>query len=83
MSKTKVVIRKLGQHRAWGLAHLKKNKIEIDPKITGYRFLLYMLHEHFHIKHPEWSESRIEKESSKTARFLWDNGFRWVDLSVK
>jgi len=81
--KTKVVIRKLGQHRAWGMAHYIDNKIEIDTKITGYRYLLYMLHEHFHLKHPDWSETKVEQESRKTARFLWDNGFRWVDLSIK
>ena len=81
--KTKVVIRKLGKERAWGLAHLGDNKIEIDPKINGYRYLLYMLHEHYHLKHNDWSETKIVKESRKTARFLWDNGFRWTDLKTK
>lgn len=83
MSKTKVVIRKLGKERAWGMAHLGDNKIEIDHKISGYRFLLYMLHEHFHLKHPDWSETKVIEESRKTAIFLWDNNFRWVDLSKK
>ena len=57
--KTKVVIRKLGKERAWGLAHSDDNLIEIDPKISGYRYLLYLLHEHFHLKHPDWSETKV------------------------
>lgn len=83
MKPTKVIIRKLGKERAHGIAHIGDNKIEIDHKISGYRFLLYMLHEHYHLKHNEWSETKVIMESRKTARFLWENGFRWVDLSVK
>jgi len=79
----KVVHRKLGKEKAWGLADSDKNTIEIDERLTGYRYLLYLLHEHFHIKHPDWSETKIRKESSKTARFLWNMGFRWVDQTRK
>ena len=75
----KIVHRKLGKEQAYGLAHIDENKLEIDERLTGYRYLLYLLHEHFHLKHPDWSETKVRKESSKTARFLWDLGFRWVD----
>lgn len=77
---TKVVHRKLGKEQAWGLAHIGKNKIEVDERLDTYRYLLYMLHEHFHIRHPEWSETKIKKESGATAKFLWQNNFRWCDL---
>jgi len=70
--------KKLGRQNAWGLA--SGNKIEIDERLRTYRYLLYMLHEHFHLKHPDWSETKVRKESSITARFLWENNFRWVDL---
>lgn len=76
----KVVIRKLGREQAAGLAHPDTNKIEIDAKLHGYRYLLTLLHEHFHLKHPDWSETKVEKESSKTARFLWKQQFRYVEL---
>lgn len=79
----KVIHRKLGKEKAWGLADSDKNTIEIDERLTGYRYLLYSLHEHYHLKHPDWSETKVRKESSKTARFLWDLGFRWVDQSKK
>lgn len=76
----KVEHRKLGREKALGLAWDDKNKIELDVRLSGYRYLLTALHEHFHLKHPDWSETRVNKESSKTARFLWKLGFRWVEL---
>jgi hypothetical protein len=75
-----VVHRKLGKEQAYGIAYTDENKMEIDERLRGYRYLLYLLHEHFHLKHPDWSESKVRKESSKTARFLWQMGFRLVEL---
>jgi hypothetical protein len=54
--------------------------MEIDERLRGYRYMLYLLHEHFHLKHPDWSESKVVKESRKTARFMWQMGFRYVEL---
>lgn len=76
----KVIHRKLGKERAYGLAHMTENTIELEETLVGYRYLLYALHEHFHLKHPDWSETKVRQESSKTARFLWNLGFRLVDL---
>lgn len=80
MKDHKVIIRKLGREKAWGLANTDGNTIELDSSLKGYRYLLYLLHEHFHLKHPDWSETKVIKESRLTARFLWLNGFRWVDV---
>ena len=76
----KLIHRKLGKERAYGIAHEDENLIELDINLTGYRYMLYALHEHFHLKHPDWSETKVRKESSKTARFMWDMGFRLVEL---
>jgi len=76
----KIVHRKLGREQAWGQASEQENLIEIDIRLSGYRYMLYLLHEHFHLKHPDWSETKVRKESSKTARFLWELGFRLVEL---
>lgn len=78
-----IVHRKLGKERAYGIAYTEENKMEIDPRLKGYRYLLYLLHEHFHLKHPDWSETKVRKESSKTAMFLWGLGFRKVDNAPK
>ena len=79
----KVIHRKLGKEQAWGQVDIENNTIEIDERLTGYRYFLILLHEHFHLKHPDWSETKVVKESRKTARFLWDMGFRWVDQTKK
>ena len=76
----KIIHRKLGKERAYGQATEEDNLIEIDERLKGYRYLLYLLHEHFHLKHPDWSETKVIKESSKTARFLWELNFRWVEI---
>jgi hypothetical protein len=76
----RVIHKKLGKEQAYGIAYTDENKLEIDERLQGYRYLLYLLHEHFHLKHPDWSETKVRKESSKTARFLWKMNFRWVDL---
>jgi hypothetical protein len=75
-----VVHRKLGKERAYGIAYTEENTMEIDIRLKGYRYMLYLLHEHFHLKHPDWSESKVVKESRKTARFMWQMGFRYVEL---
>ena len=76
----KVIPKKLGKEQAYGIAYTDKNKLEIDERLRGYRYLLYLLHEHFHLKHPDWSETKVRKESSKTARFIWNMNFRLVEL---
>ena len=75
-----VVHRKLGKERAYGIAYTEENTMEIDIRLKGYRYMLYLLHEHFHLKHPDWSESKVVKESRKTARFMWQMGFRLTEL---
>lgn len=77
---TKVIHRKLGKERVWGLAHIGVNKIEIDERVTTYRYMLLMLHEQLHLIFPDWSETKIKKTASKLAKFLWQNKFRWVDI---
>lgn len=77
--KIKVIYKKLGRERAWGQAHLGDNTVELDERLKGYRHLLYAVHEYEHILHPDWSETRVKKESSKIAKFLWQIGFRNKD----
>ena len=74
----KVVHRKLGQEKAWGLAHLDFNKIELDVSLKGYRHLLDLIHESLHIIHPDWSETKVVKVSRKMAKLLWEQNNRRV-----
>lgn len=78
--KTKVIHRPLGKERAYGIAHIEANKIEIDTRIKTRKYLEILLHEKIHLMHPEWSETAVIKESKELSRFLWDNHYRWVEL---
>ncbi len=37
MNSSKVIHRKLGRHKAWGLASDEKRTIELDTRLKGYR----------------------------------------------
>jgi hypothetical protein len=77
---TKVVYRNLGKEKAWGIAHIGNNKIEIDPRLSGRKHIEILLHEKIHLQNPEWSETKVLKQSKDLAKFLWQNQIRWVDL---
>ncbi len=79
--KTKVVHRKLGKEKAYGMAHIEANKIEIDSRLKTKKYLEILLHEKLHILHPDWSETAVIKESKALAGFIWDNHYRWVELA--
>jgi len=66
----KIIHRKLGREKVWGLAH-SDGIIELDERLRGYKYLLYLIHEFMHLRHPEWSERRVRSESTKMARVIW------------
>lgn len=66
----KIIHRKLGRERVWGFAH-SDGVIELDERLRGYKYLLYLIHEFMHLRHPEWSERRVRSESTKMARVIW------------
>ena len=76
--KIKVVHRKLGNEKAWGLA--SGNLVELDIRLKGRRHLLYLLHEALHIIHPEWSETKVVKVSRILCKVLWEQKYRKTDL---
>ena len=78
--KTKVVHKKLGREQAFGQATIEHNKIEIDERLTTYRYLLILTHEKLHILFPDWSETKVRQVASQLSKFYWHNNFRWVDL---
>lgn len=75
----KVINRKLGQERAFGLAHIDFSTIELDSRLKGYRHLLYLIHESLHIIHPEWSETKVVKVSRRLAKLIWSQKYRRID----
>lgn len=76
----KIVIRKLGREKAMGQAHAEKNLIEIDPRHkTAKDRLDTEIHEFLHIRFPDWSESKVIKETRALRNFIWDLKYRKVN----
>lgn len=66
----KIIHRKLGREKAYGLAH-SDGIIELDDRLKGYKYLLYLIHEYMHLRYPDWSEKKVRSESTKMARVIW------------
>jgi hypothetical protein len=77
--KVKVTHRKLGQDRVHGWAHLGLNHIELDSRLKGRRHLLYLVHEMLHLLNPDWSESKVVKQSRELTKLLWEQNYRRIE----
>ena len=79
-NKIKTVFKKLGREKAMGQIWLDDNLIEIDPRYSPKEVMESCIHEFWHYLAPEASESFINKNAHKMANYLWDLGYRKVDL---
>ena len=78
---TKVVERKLGRYRAYGMIPMpfsSKSRIEIDPRQKPKTYMNTLIHEKLHILFPDWSERKVTETANELAKFLWDNKYRKV-----
>jgi hypothetical protein len=75
----RIITRKLGREKAYGLAHIEEKVIEIDPRQKPKTLLDTELHEFFHIRHPEWSESKVCREARAATKFLWSLKYRKIN----
>ena len=72
--------RKLGRHRALGLAH-SDGLIEIDPRQPPKEYLDTLIHELLHQVKPSsyWDEDAVVKAANDLSHHLWDHGYRRMD----
>lgn len=76
----KIIIRKLGREKALGQAYTDHNLIEIDPRHRTAKSLFDTeIHEFLHIRFPEWSESKVKKETKALRDFLWKLKYRKIN----
>lgn len=71
-----VTHRKLGKHKAIGLAYKEDAKIEIDERLKGFEHLQTVIHEILHIQNPRWSEIKVEGHSTQIAEILWNLNYK-------
>lgn len=74
----KVKYRKLGKHKAWGLAN-SEGFIEIDASLKGKKHLEILLHECCHLLWPEENEDEIVRKSVILTNTLWHEKYRKID----
>jgi hypothetical protein len=74
----KIEEKKLGRERMHGYTF--KDTIVLDPRLKPKKHFEIIIHEMLHQLHPEMSETKVKQASKRLARFLWQYGFRKVDL---
>jgi hypothetical protein len=75
----KVFYRKLGKENLWGAAYSGENRIEIDPRTKGKKYLEILNHEILHVLFPDLSEEEIVEKSILMTNTHWHEGIRRVD----
>lgn len=80
MSNKSIIVkkRKLGRHKALGLAH-GDGQIEIDERLRGKHHMRILIHEFLH--EWEWAlpEEVVDKLSTDMARFLHKHNARMIE----
>jgi hypothetical protein len=79
MKLPKVVVRKLGKEKALGQAFADENLIEIDPRQKPKSLFDTEIHEFFHIRFPDWSETKVKKEARIFRDYLWKLKYRKIN----
>lgn len=78
----KVVERKLGQDRAWGIA-TQPDLIELDSRLKGSRRLVYLIHEALHLAKWDLPEAEVRRISTEIGEVLWRDNYRRADQGDK
>lgn len=75
-----IVYKKIGRHKARGLAYTDTGHILIDERLRGKELLYVLVHESIHIQNPTWSEIKVIGHSEELTNILWGQGYRRVEL---
>jgi len=71
-----VTHRKLGKHKAIGLAYKDEHLIEVDERLKGFDHLQTVIHEILHVQNPRWPEIKVEGHSTQIAEILWNLNYK-------
>lgn len=74
----KIEEKKLGREKMDGYTF--KDKIVIDSRLKPKKHFEIIVHEMLHNIYPDMSETKIKLSARKLARFLYQYGYRKVDL---
>lgn len=77
-TKIKIVLRPLGNEKAWGLAFISDRVIHLDERVRPKMLMVNALHEVGHCLNPLASEAKVEKDAQIMTDVLWRLGFRLI-----
>lgn len=75
----KVVYKKLGRHKAFGITYSDEKVIYVDPRTKGKKRLEILLHEGLHQLLPQAEEEEVIRLSVALTKLLWAEKFRLID----
>jgi hypothetical protein len=78
----KIVTRKLGKHRAWGLYWQPWGNsiplIELDARMKPAHEFDTLVHESLHHLFPEMEEEQVAEKATELSKILWGQNYRKV-----
>ena len=83
MKRIKVKYKKLGQHKAWGMANFDDDTIIVDSSLTGKKKMEIILHECLHCLFKDLDEAEIIQKSVILTHTLWHENFRSIESEQK
>ena len=77
-NKIRVILRRLGKEKAWGLAFASDNIIHLDKRVRPKMLMVNALHECQHCINSRFSETKVERDAQTMTDVLWRLGFRLI-----
>jgi hypothetical protein len=77
--KIKVVYKKLGRTKSWGMAYPDDELVEVDERLKGKKRMEIIVHECLHLLFPKAEEDEIERKAVLLTNTLWHEGYRGID----
>lgn len=76
---TDIKHKKIGRHKAVGLAYKETGEIVIDERLKGIDHLETLIHEILHILNPKWAEAKIIGHSKELTKIIWKQNYRRIE----
>ena len=77
--KIKVIDKKLGREKAYGLAYSAEMEVVIEERQNSKDYLDTLIHEMLHCFAPKWGEKRVADTANEMTRVIWEKKYRRIE----
>ena len=77
--KIKVIDKKLGREKAYGLAYSSEMEVVIEERQNSKDYLDTLIHEMLHCFAPKWGEKRVADTANEMTRVIWEKKYRRIE----